>query len=152
FDAIHNELQKLLSDRSHATRTRPMAAPPAARISTKSAPVLTPTENARLDSVQDDRVLADVVIPRVMEDAIAKHRAGQHAEAEPRYRQILRRAPRHSDALHLLGVLARQTGRVELAIQSIRRAIAITDTEPVLHFNLGNALMDAGRVDAAITS
>ncbi len=112
----------------------------------------TPTEHEQLDHARDDVVLGQVVIPQVLAQALEKHRAGNYAEAETAYRQILRRAPRHPDALHLLGVVARQTGRVQLALQSIGRALAIVDCEPTIHYNYGNALVDAGRLEEAIVS
>jgi len=39
------------------------------------------------------------------------HKAGQLAQAETLYRQILQQQPNHPDALHLLGVIAYQAGR-----------------------------------------
>ena len=50
-------------------------------------------------------------IQRAMQVAIEHHQAGRLAEAEGIYRQVLARFPDHTDALHLLGVLAGQTGQ-----------------------------------------
>ena len=41
--------------------------------------------------------------------ALEQHRAGRLVEAESGYREILARSPSHSDAMHLLGVIALQT-------------------------------------------
>ena len=46
----------------------------------------------------------------LLQEALALHKRGALAEAERRYRQLLEREPRQFDALHLLGVLARQRG------------------------------------------
>ena len=43
-------------------------------------------------------------------DAIALHQQGMLGQAEAIYRQLLAIEPRNADALHLLGVIACQTG------------------------------------------
>lgn len=55
------------------------------------------------------------------------HQAGQLAEAENCYRNILAADEGHFHGLHLLGVLAQQAGRSDLAEQLIGRAIALHD-------------------------
>jgi tetratricopeptide (TPR) repeat protein len=91
-------------------------------------------------------------IREALDRAIAHHQAGRLKEAEQVYREILQHAPRYPDAMHLLGVVAMQTGRTEFAIKSIRRALAIDDTTPLIHFNLGNALRLDEKLEEAITS
>jgi Flp pilus assembly protein TadD len=59
-----------------------------------------------------------------LQEAIRCHRAGQAAEAEPLYRQILSVDPSEPDALHLLGVLALQAGRVEEAESLVRQSLS----------------------------
>ena len=44
---------------------------------------------------------------------------GRLAEAEPLYRQVLELNPNQVDALHLLGVIAHQVKRYDLAVQYI---------------------------------
>ena len=56
--------------------------------------------------------------------AVKQHQAGNLREAEDLYRQILRAEPRHGDALHLLGVIAHQVGRHDVAVEYIRKAAA----------------------------
>ncbi len=56
--------------------------------------------------------------------ALLHHKSGRLAEAAELYRQIIERRPNHSDALHLLGVLAHQGGKNDEAIYLIGRAIA----------------------------
>lgn len=75
--------------------------------------------------------------------AIQHHKAGRFAEAERLYRELLDGQPEHADALHLLGVLAHQTGRQALAIEMIERAIARNSAMPAFHNNLGNAFAAA---------
>jgi tetratricopeptide (TPR) repeat protein len=52
------------------------------------------------------------------------HQAGRLSEAEGCYRRILAAQPDHADALHLLGLLAQQARRHDLAVQLFRQAIA----------------------------
>ncbi|MCA9246966.1 MAG: tetratricopeptide repeat protein [Planctomycetales bacterium] len=81
--------------------------------------------------------------------AVRQHQAGQLHAAETIYRQILGVAPNHSDALHLLGVIAHQVGRPEDAIAQIKRAVAIKGDDPTYHSNLGAAYHAAGRYEEA---
>jgi predicted O-linked N-acetylglucosamine transferase (SPINDLY family) len=77
--------------------------------------------------------------------ALAHHRAGRLAQAEPLYRQALMLDPRNSDAIHLLGVIAAQVGRPMVAIELIGRAIRLDPAVADYHNSLGNALKDAER-------
>jgi Flp pilus assembly protein TadD len=45
------------------------------------------------------------------------HQAGRLAEAEACYRRVLAAHPDHADPLHLLGIIAGQTGRHDLAVE-----------------------------------
>ena len=80
------------------------------------------------------------------------HQAGRLNEAERLYLQILKADPLHTDALHLLGVLAHQIGRNDLAVDLIGRAIAQNGRVPAFHNNLGNALKAQGKLQEAAAS
>src|ERR1700749_4382051 len=80
---------------------------------------------------------------------IAHHQAGRLAQAEACYREILASNPTDVNALHLLGVLARQVGQCAAACDLFSKAIALNDRLPELHSSLGNTLMDLGQVDKA---
>ena len=71
--------------------------------------------------------------------ALQHHQTGRLDAAEQIYRQILVVEPNHSDAIHLLGVLAAQAGNHEAAIEQIGRAIRLQGNVPFYHFNLGEA-------------
>ena len=75
--------------------------------------------------------------------AIQHHRAGRLVEAEALYRQILVTETEHPDSLHMLGVIAQQSGQPHLAIELIRRAISHNGAVPAFHNNLGNAYIAA---------
>jgi tetratricopeptide (TPR) repeat protein len=77
-------------------------------------------------------------------DAIAYHQRGELDRATQIYRAILSSQPDHSDALHLLGVVALQRGQPKQAIELIERAIARSPSEAGYHGNLAEAYRAAG--------
>jgi tetratricopeptide (TPR) repeat protein len=93
-----------------------------------------------------------VSVRQMATNALRFHQHGQLAEAEQLYRKILSIDPRHSDSLHLLGVLAHQVGRDEVAIELISGAIAVNNFQASYHSNLGTALQAAGKLDEAAVS
>jgi tetratricopeptide (TPR) repeat protein len=68
------------------------------------------------------------------------------------YRSILAAEPDHADALHLLGVLANQMGRHEVAADLIRRAIARNGASAPYFSNLAAALHALGDREGAIAA
>lgn len=93
-----------------------------------------------------------IAVADTLQQALACHHAGRLGEAEALYRQILRQAPRNSDALHLLGVVALQTGHATAAVDLINQAVAIQQGIPDYHGNLGEALRAAGRPAEAVAA
>jgi len=85
-----------------------------------------------------------------LEQALALHQAGNLPQAEAIYRQVLQQFPGQPDALNLLGVIANQVGRTELAIDLIGQALAKLPNEPDFHGNFATACQAAGRVTDAI--
>jgi predicted O-linked N-acetylglucosamine transferase (SPINDLY family) len=83
---------------------------------------------------------------------LALHRQGDLAAAERIYLEVLQREPRHFDSLHMLALVALQTGRTERGIELIKKAIALNDKVAAAHNNLGKALMDFGRPEQALAS
>jgi Flp pilus assembly protein TadD len=81
--------------------------------------------------------------------ALRHHQMGQFSEAEQVYLQALAIDPHHPDALHLLGMIAYQTGRDEAAVELIRKAIAIKGDAASYHSNLGNVLQSQGKLAEA---
>jgi predicted O-linked N-acetylglucosamine transferase (SPINDLY family) len=96
--------------------------------------------------------MPDLTLDQAFRLAVQHHQAGQLAEAEAVYRQILIREPRHAGVLNYMGVLAHQAGRSNVAVDLIGRAIALQPNFPEAYSNLGNALKDAGRLDEAIAA
>jgi len=93
-----------------------------------------------------------MTIEQALALALQHHQAGRLAEAEALYRQILAAEPRNADALHLLGVVARQVGQNDVAVDLIRQALALRPNFPEAYSNLGNALRDKGQLDKAVAA
>jgi len=89
-------------------------------------------------------------LAQTFEAALQNHRQHRMAEAEDLYRQVLAVDPNHVDALHMLGVLAYQSGKAEAAVDLIGRAIALNGANASFHNNMGEALRYLGRLDEAV--
>ena len=89
------------------------------------------------------------------EEAIALHRSGQLVEAERLYRRVLAADPRDFTALHFLGVIQAQQGRMEDALCFIEAALnqmpddaeaqLLLRTQARARDRLGEARHDLGR-------
>ena len=91
-------------------------------------------------------------ISQALQHGLAHHQVGRLREAEACYRELLSIDPRHADGLHLLGVVAQQAGRNDLAVSYIGQAIAVLSKVPDYHANLGNSLAALGRLAEAEAS
>jgi protein O-GlcNAc transferase len=91
-----------------------------------------------------------MIVQQQFDAAVAHHRAGRLGDAEKIYRDVLGAQPNHSDALHLLGMIAAQTGRLEAAITLVGQAIGINPNIADYHNTLGNVLRNRGAIDEAI--
>jgi tetratricopeptide (TPR) repeat protein len=76
---------------------------------------------------------------------------GNLPEAEHLLRQILQAQPQHAFALHLLGVIAHQAGKPELAIELIQKAVQSNGQVALFHANLGEMCRMSGKPDEAVT-
>jgi tetratricopeptide (TPR) repeat protein len=82
--------------------------------------------------------------------AVALHKGGDFERAETIYRDILAADPHHSDALHLLGVIALHRRDYGCAATLIERAIVADPSRALYHCNAGAAHRSLGRLDLAI--
>jgi len=78
------------------------------------------------------------------------HRAGNLAEAERMYRELLRANPHHADAWNLLGALQVATGRIGDAANSFTQTIRLRPEDASAHNNLGVALSDMRQYEEAL--
>ena len=76
--------------------------------------------------------------------------AGSYPEAAEGYRNILRYLPTNPNALHMLGIIAYQSGNLEQAAELIGQAILNAPPTAHLYGNLGDVFSDLNRLDAAI--
>src|SRR5687767_6417788 len=81
----------------------------------------------------EQRRLADT-----LQQAVSAHQRGDLTEAKRLYRVVLRKQPRHFDALHLLGMVEAQRGRPDRAKELLDQAIKIDGTSAEVFSNLGN--------------
>ncbi len=91
-------------------------------------------------------------VAELLAEGLKHQQAGRLAEAEACYRRVLAGQPDHADALHLLGVIAHQVGRHDLAVELIRQAIKRDGRNPVYFSNLGVALKAQGRLDEVVAA
>ncbi len=78
------------------------------------------------------------------------HQAGRLTEAQTVYKQILSRFPDHPETLHLLGIIALQSGQNKVAADLIQKAVKGEPNHPVYLSNLGNAFMALSLLDDAV--
>lgn len=81
--------------------------------------------------------------------AVEFHKAGEQSKAEEIYRQVLEADPENTTALHLLGVLAFQSGYNDEALGLIARALKVAPHFPEALNNMGNVLIKMGRIEDA---
>jgi predicted O-linked N-acetylglucosamine transferase (SPINDLY family) len=93
-----------------------------------------------------------VTTDETLRAALDHRQAGRLAEAESLCRQALQSDPRHPGALHLLGAVALDAGRPDLAARFIRQAVAIDPSQAAYHLDLGEAYRKSGRRAEARTS
>jgi tetratricopeptide (TPR) repeat protein/SAM-dependent methyltransferase len=77
--------------------------------------------------------------------AAQQHQAGQLAEAEHLYRQVLAADSNHFGSLHHLGIIALQRGQPQAALGMLGRALALNDRAHECHYNMAFALQVLGR-------
>lgn len=84
--------------------------------------------------------------------ALELHQQGRLREAQTLYEGILKKQPKHFDALHMLGVACFQSRQLDRAATLIKKAIALEPDFAQAHNNLGNVLQDQRLFNAALVS
>jgi tetratricopeptide (TPR) repeat protein len=87
----------------------------------------------------------------LLQQATHAHQAKAFDQAESLYRAALQLDARNFDALHLLGVLLSDTGRIQEGIGAIERALAL-HPNAAAHSNLASLYRLTGRLDDAASS
>ena len=94
----------------------------------------------------------DPEIAKIFQHGFSSHQHGQLVQAKAAYEQVLAKQPKHFNALHLLGVVAKQTKNPALADELIGKAIEINPNSASAYNNLGAVLQDLKRLDDALAS
>ena len=94
--------------------------------------------------MQPESDAASSDLDRLLAEALAHHQQGRLAEAQSLYTRVLSLAPRHPDALNLLGVVAAQRGQLVHARDLIESALAERPGNPEYLFNRAHILELAG--------
>jgi tetratricopeptide (TPR) repeat protein len=89
-------------------------------------------------------------LQQLLNQAIARHKAGDLDAAERGYKSILERAPSQPDALNLLGVIQAERNHNDFAIELISKAIRIEPKQALYYNNLGRACVRARRFSEAL--
>lgn len=91
-------------------------------------------------------------IPQVLQAALEYYQAGHLHESEVLFQKILQTEPNNPDALHLLGLIADEAGKHEVAVDLISRALKFAPNFVEAHINLGSALQEQGELAEAVES
>lgn len=83
-------------------------------------------------------------------EGLRHYHEGRWPQAQQLFQAVLAAAPGHLPSLHLLGLIALQTGQASAAADCFRRAVAVNPDNPELHSLLGSALHALGRLDEAV--
>lgn len=87
-----------------------------------------------------------------LEQALAKHRAGEIQAATELYQSVLADEPTQPDALHMLGLIAQQKQNPELALKLIEAALAKKPDMALAWCNRTTVLRVLGRREEALQS
>ncbi|MFA4994078.1 MAG: tetratricopeptide repeat protein [Bdellovibrionales bacterium] len=88
---------------------------------------------------------------KLLQTAIAHHKAERFQDAEKAYRKFLRGNDTNADGLRLLGALYLQTGQKALAAEFLEKAARLLPHDPETLTNLGIALRNLTRQEEAVT-
>jgi tetratricopeptide (TPR) repeat protein len=111
-----------------------------------------PTDDKRPTPVPPKIEADDPTTSQLLADAVHAHRRNNLTAAQALYEAVLRKHPQHPDALHLLGVIAYQSQRHDLAVDLIRQALDVHEENAAAHVNLGLALQSLDQNEEARAS
>ncbi len=89
-----------------------------------------------------------LILQQTLDLAVQHHKAGDLPKAERIYNQVLQANPDQPAALHLLGVIAHQVGKDDIAVELITKAVAIKPDYAEAHYNLCYVLEKTNRAEA----
>ena len=83
---------------------------------------------------------ANISPQHALQSAMTQHQAGNLPVAETLYKQVLQASPSQPDALHLLGLIAKQKGDLKTAVQLMRKSLSFNPNYVEAYVNLGATL------------
>lgn len=89
-------------------------------------------------------------IQTLLQQALAHHQQARLQQAEDAYARVLQIDPRQFDALHLIGLIAKQRGDLESALNFFGKAMQVDPRQAKLHCNLGATLQEKGEALQAL--
>jgi tetratricopeptide (TPR) repeat protein len=91
-------------------------------------------------------------ISDALQAGLEHHRAGRLRQAEQMYRDVLSRHPRNAQAIHLLGLIAYQSGQTDDALKLLGTAAELDANNATFHADLGDVLRAQGKVPEGIAA
>lgn len=91
-----------------------------------------------------------MTVPQVLALAQSHNAAGRKAQAENVLRQLLTQRPNHHEALHALAILTHESGKTEIAVRFIERALAVNPNVPLYQSNIAEMYRLIGKPEKAI--
>ncbi len=93
-----------------------------------------------------------LTLEQVFAMACEHQRAGRIQDAEPLYRTILQAVPEHAESLHNLGIIAKQTGHLDAALELVKKSLSHEPGSAEAHGALGGIYSALGRLEEAVES
>ncbi len=94
-------------------------------------------------------------LAKLLEEGARFHRRGQFDRALVNYAEVIRHAPGHAKAHHLLGLALlgrKKPGDVDSSIQFLSRAVSLDDRQAAFYNDLGNAYWSKRRIEEALSA
>jgi predicted O-linked N-acetylglucosamine transferase (SPINDLY family) len=96
--------------------------------------------------------MAEMTTAQKLALAIQHHNAGEFDSAAKLCREILAADPQHADAINLLGIIDFFAGRLQPALEKVRRAVELNGDNAGYHYNEGQICGNLGRTQEAIAA
>jgi protein O-GlcNAc transferase len=87
-----------------------------------------------------------------LDEMLAYYETAQLGKAEAVCKQFLQKWPDYPDALYYLGLTQLECGNVDIACNSLQKAVALAPDVAEMHFGLGNALLSQSKSEEAVAS
>jgi tetratricopeptide (TPR) repeat protein len=100
--------------------------------------------------MDETKQTSQLTVDEAYTQAIDHFSAERYNEADKLCTAIVQALPNHIDAINLLGVIAQQVNRHDLAVQQFQRAINIDSSRGLLYYNLGISLYQSGQKEMAV--